>query len=103
MIKVDIINEVSRAADITKVRAEVAVEAVLEAMKDSLMKGERIELRGFGVRVSAAGLKSFIVQYRTPEGRHRRRVIGRYGLMTVEQARDRLLPLLKKGGDAHAQ
>src|SRR5687768_6742759 len=49
MIKVDIINEVSRAADITKVKAEVAVEAVLEAMKDSMMKGERIELRGFGV------------------------------------------------------
>jgi DNA-binding protein HU-beta len=49
MIKVDIINEVSRAADITKVRAEVAVEALLDAMKASLMKGERIELRGFGV------------------------------------------------------
>ena len=49
MIKVDIINEVAKAADITKVRAEVAVEALLEAMKDSLMKGERIELRGFGV------------------------------------------------------
>ena len=48
MIKVDIINEVAKAADITKVRAEVAVEAVLEAMKDALMKGERIELRGFG-------------------------------------------------------
>jgi nucleoid DNA-binding protein len=41
--------EVGKAADITKVKAEVAVEAVLEAMKDSLMKGERIELRGFGV------------------------------------------------------
>ena len=25
------------------------------------------------------------------------------GVYTVEQARDRLLPLLKKGGDAHAQ
>jgi DNA-binding protein HU-beta len=49
MIKVDIINDVAKAADITKVRAEVAVEALLEAMKDSLMKGERIELRGFGV------------------------------------------------------
>jgi DNA-binding protein HU-beta len=49
MIKVDIINEVSKAADITKVKAEVAVEAVLEAMKDSMMRGERIELRGFGV------------------------------------------------------
>jgi DNA-binding protein HU-beta len=49
MIKVDIINEVSKAADITKVKAETAVEAVLEAMKDSMMRGERIELRGFGV------------------------------------------------------
>jgi DNA-binding protein HU-beta len=49
MIKVDIINEVSKAADITKVRAEQAVEIVLDAMKSSLMNGERIELRGFGV------------------------------------------------------
>jgi DNA-binding protein HU-beta len=49
MIKMDIINEVSKAADITKVRAEVAVEAVLDAMKASMMRGERIELRGFGV------------------------------------------------------
>ncbi|MCL8384882.1 site-specific integrase [Xanthobacter aminoxidans] len=60
------------------------------------------ELRGFGVRVSAAGLKSFIVQYRTPEGRHRRRVIGRYGLMTVEQARDAardILMVVAKGCD----
>jgi DNA-binding protein HU-beta len=49
VIKVDIINEVSRAADITKVKAEVAVEAVLDAMKASMMRGDRIELRGFGV------------------------------------------------------
>jgi DNA-binding protein HU-beta len=49
MIKVDIINEVARAADITKVKAEVAVEALLDAMKTSLKRGERIELRGFGV------------------------------------------------------
>jgi DNA-binding protein HU-beta len=49
MIKVDVINEVSKAADITKVRAEVAVEALLDAMKSSLTRGERIELRGFGV------------------------------------------------------
>ncbi|MBN2369063.1 MAG: integration host factor subunit beta [Vicinamibacteria bacterium] len=49
MIKMDIINEVSKAADITKVKAEVAVEAVLDAMKTAMMSGERIELRGFGV------------------------------------------------------
>jgi DNA-binding protein HU-beta len=49
MIKVDIVNEVSSAANITKVKAEQAVEAVLEAMKNSMQRGERIELRGFGV------------------------------------------------------
>ncbi len=45
------------------------------------------ELRGFGVQVTPSGLKSFVIQYRTPEGRNRRIVIGRYGLMTVEEAR----------------
>ena len=49
MIKVDIINELAQAADITKVKAVVAVEAVLQALKDSMRRGERIELRGFGV------------------------------------------------------
>jgi DNA-binding protein HU-beta len=49
MIKVDIVNEVSRLADITKVKAEVAVDAVFDAMRASMMRGERIELRGFGV------------------------------------------------------
>ena len=49
MIKVDIVNEVSRLAEITKVKAEVAVDAVFDAMRTSMQKGERIELRGFGV------------------------------------------------------
>jgi len=45
------------------------------------------ELKGFGVQVMPTGLKSFVVQYRTPTGRNKRTVIGRYGLMTVEEAR----------------
>ena len=49
MIKADIINQVSKAADITRVKAVIAVEAVLNAMKESMRRGERIELRGFGV------------------------------------------------------
>ena len=45
------------------------------------------ELRGFGVQVLPSGLKSFVIQYRNAEGRNRRTVIGRYGLITVEEAR----------------
>jgi integrase len=47
------------------------------------------ELRGFGVRVKPSGTKTFMIQYRNLEGRTRRCVIGQYGVLTVEQARDR--------------
>ena len=49
MIKCHIVNEVSTAAKITKVKAEVAVDAVFDAMRTSMHRGDRIELRGFGV------------------------------------------------------
>jgi DNA-binding protein HU-beta len=49
MNKADIIARVSNVADITKVKAILAVETVLEAMKTAMKHGERIELRGFGV------------------------------------------------------
>jgi len=49
MIKADIINRVAEDTNITKVKAVEAVEAVFEAMKRAMRRGERIELRGFGV------------------------------------------------------
>jgi len=49
MIKVDIVNRVSKTVKITKVKAEMAVDSVLNAMRMSMKRGERIELRGFGV------------------------------------------------------
>jgi DNA-binding protein HU-beta len=49
VIKLDIINEVVNKTGITKTKAELAVETVFESMKKSLAKGDRIELRGFGV------------------------------------------------------
>ncbi len=49
MIKLDITNEVVNRTGITKTRAELAVEIVFESMKKAMARGDRIELRGFGV------------------------------------------------------
>jgi len=49
LIKLDLINEVVNKTGITKAKAEQAVETVFESMKKALTKGDRIELRGFGV------------------------------------------------------
>ncbi|MDA2937703.1 integration host factor subunit beta [Acidobacteria bacterium AH-259-A15] len=51
MIKQDIVNQVASKMEITKVKAEVGVDAVFHALKEAMKKGERIELRGFGVFV----------------------------------------------------
>ncbi len=49
MVKHDIVNEVVNRTGLSKTRTEIAVEAVFETMKRSMERGERIELRGFGV------------------------------------------------------
>jgi integrase len=45
------------------------------------------ELRGFGLVVQPTGVKSYVFNYRSPEGRLRRLLLGRHGDLTCEQAR----------------
>jgi len=49
VIKLDIINRLADETGIPKLKAEQAVEALFNSMKDALSRGDRIELRGFGV------------------------------------------------------
>src|SRR3546814_12662436 len=46
------------------------------------------EVKGFGLRIMASGIKIFVVQYRNAEGIKRRMNFGRFGVLTADQVRD---------------
>ncbi len=48
MTKAELVEDVARAAELTKKDAERLVEIVFESIIDTLNHGEKIELRGFG-------------------------------------------------------
>ncbi|MFN2480280.1 MAG: HU family DNA-binding protein [Pyrinomonadaceae bacterium] len=48
MTKAELVEDVARAAELTKKDAERLVEIVFESIIDTLNSGEKIELRGFG-------------------------------------------------------
>ena len=56
------------------------------------LRAKEYELRdtvapGFLLKVTPAGRKIFMVQYRTNTGERRKPAVGRFGELTVEQAR----------------
>ena len=48
MTKADIIREVSNMTGLTKVEVEVVFNSIIVNISDSLQRGERVDIRGFG-------------------------------------------------------
>ena len=64
MTKADLTNLISQKAGITRVKAEAVVNTIFDSMIESLMKDDRIEIRGFGSFVNR--------QYEAYQGRNPR-------------------------------
>src|SRR5208282_470215 len=52
------------------------------------------KVRGLGVRVYPSGARGFVLQYRNAAGRTRKLALGRYGVLTVDKAREKATRLL---------
>ena len=48
MTKADLIEEVSRLAELTRKDSEIIVETIFDSIVRSLRSGDKIEIRGFG-------------------------------------------------------
>jgi len=48
MTKADIVNEIAKSTGIEKVTAQKTVEAFMDTVKGSMIKGNNVYLRGFG-------------------------------------------------------
>ena len=48
MTKADLIDEVSRLAELTRKDSEIIVETIFDSIVRSLRTGDKIEIRGFG-------------------------------------------------------
>lgn len=68
------------------------LDAAKPAAKDYQIWDTKV--RGLGVRVYPSGARCFILQYRNAAGRTRKIALGRYGILTVDQAREKATKLL---------
>ncbi len=49
MIKADIVDRIVANTDLQRSQAATTIDTVLDTMRNALARGQRIELRGFGV------------------------------------------------------
>lgn len=82
MTKADLINLISEKTGITRVKAETVVNTIFDSMVETLMKDDRIEIRGFGSFVNR--------DYGSYKGRNPR-------TGTVIEVKEKKLPFFKVG------
>ncbi len=46
--RADLVDQVASQANLTRIQADECIRTVLDAIVDSLHRGEKVELRGFG-------------------------------------------------------
>jgi len=80
MTKADIIREVADMTGLTKVEIEAALESIIVSISDSLKRGDRVDIRGFG---------SFIVKQRA--ARDARNPVTR----EIVKLKERFIPAFK--------
>jgi hypothetical protein len=83
---------------------KTAVDAAVSRTKDYELRDTLVP--GFLLKVTPTGRKIFMIQYRTNSGNRRKPAIGRFGELTVEQARriaQDWLADVRKGRDPSAE
>lgn len=90
-------------------------ERITKRVVDAAEPGERVyriwdaELKGFGLKVTPAGAKTYIATYRAGTGRaapQREYTLGKHGVLTPDQARElarKVLSEARLGGDPQAE
>ena len=59
MVKSDLIQKIRDRADLSRTHAEKVVDVFFDTISDTLSKGERVEIRGFG-SFSVNNYKSYV-------------------------------------------
>lgn len=87
------------------------IKLTKSAVDAAQAQAQPVELRdtlvpGFLCKITPAGRKVFMLQYRTNAGERRKPALGLYGELTVEQARSlaqEWLAQVRRGGDPAAE
>lgn len=80
------------------------VDALRPVTRDTLYRDS--DLAGFGLRVKPSGARTWILQYRNVAGRTRKLALGKVGVLTPDEARQkarRHLGAIAGGGDPSAE